>query len=116
MISTSDRNAETRLASYGTLQPGQSNHHQLAGLDGRWLKGTVRGKLVATGWAHTQGFPALFLDPAGPVVEVSLFESPDLPQHWARLDEFEGVDYRRVVTTVSTAEGGLSAYIYEAAR
>ena len=107
---------ETRLASYGTLQPGQSNHHQLAGLRGRWLTGTVRGKLIPTGWAVTQGFPALFLDPAGPHVHVSLFESPDLPGHWGRLDEFEGPDYHRVPVTVSTAEGDLAAYIYEASQ
>jgi len=107
---------ETRLASYGTLQPGQSNHHQLAGLRGRWLTGTVRGKLIPTGWAVTQRFPALFLDPAGPLVNVSLFESADLPQHWSRLDEFEGPDYRRVPVTVSTPEGDLAAFIYEASR
>ena len=107
---------ETRLACYGTLQPGQSNHHQLAALQGRWLKGTVRGKLIATGWAHTRGFPALFLDPAGPAVNVSLFESADLPKHWGRLDEFEGPDYRRARVIVSTPEGDMAAYIYLATR
>jgi Gamma-glutamyl cyclotransferase, AIG2-like len=35
-----------------------------------------------------------------------------LPEHWARLDEFEGSGYRRVVTKVNTEEGERSAWIY----
>jgi gamma-glutamylcyclotransferase (GGCT)/AIG2-like uncharacterized protein YtfP len=104
--------ADTRLASYGSLAPGRVNHHQLAGLKGRWLRGTVQGKRIEAGWGATIGFPALILDPSGPPVEVHLFESSDLPYHWPRLDEFEGPGYRRVLTRVRTAEGELSAYIY----
>ena len=33
--------AESRLAVYGTLRPGQPNHHQLDGLDGEWRKVTA---------------------------------------------------------------------------
>jgi hypothetical protein len=41
-------------------------------------------------------------------IEVYIFESLDLPDHWSRLDEFEGLGYRRVVVTqVSTADGEL---------
>jgi gamma-glutamylcyclotransferase (GGCT)/AIG2-like uncharacterized protein YtfP len=58
------------------------------------------------------GFPGLILDPLGPSVDVDLFESTELPTHWARLDEFEGSGYRRAVTTVNTAEGNVSAWIY----
>lgn len=58
------------------------------------------------------GFPGLILDPLGPSLEVDLFASTDLPEHWARLDEFEGSGYRRVLTMVKTAEGNLSAWIY----
>jgi gamma-glutamylcyclotransferase (GGCT)/AIG2-like uncharacterized protein YtfP len=54
----------------------------------------------------------LVLDPSGPFVEVYLFESADLPDHWLRLDEFEGTGYRRVVTRVRTADGELDAWIY----
>ena len=56
------------------------------------------------------------LDPAGPLVDVHLFESPDLPEHWYRLDEFEGAEYRRVVTQVRTGEGDVPAWIYVLAR
>lgn len=58
------------------------------------------------------GFPGLILDPLGPSLEVDLFASTNLPEHWARLDEFEGSGYRRVLTMVKTAEGNLSAWIY----
>lgn len=107
-----ERGPDTRLATYGTLAPGRANHHQLAALTGRWRGGTVRGWLGAAGWAAPLGYPGLVLDPTGPPVEVHLFESPDLPAHWSRLDEFEGTDYRRVVTQVRTAGGDLDAWIY----
>jgi len=107
-----DKAAETRLAVYGTLAPGRSNHHQLAALKGQWRRGTVRGRLIDEGWGAALGYPGLVLDPSGPVVEVHLFESADLPDHWPRLDAFEGAGYRRVVTQVRTAEGDVDACIY----
>lgn len=106
------RSADIHLAVYGTLAPGRVNHHQLAELKGRWQRGTVQGKLIAAGWGTALGFPGLILDPSGPPVEVYLFESLDLPDHWPRLDEFEGPSYKRVVTQVRTAGGELSAHIY----
>ncbi len=102
----------TRLAVYGTLAPGRPNHHQLNGLSGRWIEGTVRGQLLQEGWGAEIGYPGILLDLDGPTVGVQLFESSDLPDHWTRLDEFEGSGYRRTVTAVSTAEGDLSASIY----
>lgn len=103
---------DTRLAVYGTLARGRVNHHQISALAGKWRRGTVRGTLVSSGWGAALGFPGLILDPLGPAVGVELFESRDLPEHWARLDEFEGSGYRRVVTTVKTEEGDVSAWIY----
>ena len=107
-----DSPADTRLATYGTLSPGQVNHHQLAGLTGSWRRGTVRGRLGVTGWAAPLGYLGLVLDSTGPLVDVYLFESSDLPDHWSRLDEFEGSEYRRVVTQVCTADGDVPAWIY----
>jgi gamma-glutamylcyclotransferase (GGCT)/AIG2-like uncharacterized protein YtfP len=101
-----------RLATYGTLAPGRPNHHQLDGLDGRWLKGYVDGMLVDAGWGAGLGYPALVHDPAGSAIGVDVFESVDLPAHWARLDAFEGPDYERVVTTVHMAAGDVEASIY----
>jgi gamma-glutamylcyclotransferase (GGCT)/AIG2-like uncharacterized protein YtfP len=103
---------DTRLAVYGTLAPGRVNYHQISGLAGSWQRGTVKGKLFSSGWGAALGFPGLILDPLGPSVDVDLFESMDLPEHWARLDEFEGSGYRRVVATVNTGEGERNAWIY----
>ena len=104
--------ADTRLAVYGTLAPGRVNHHQISALAGRWQRGTVRGELFSCGWGAVLGFPGLILDPLGPLVTVDLFESAELPDHWDRLDDFEGSGYRRVVTTVKTEAGDRSACIY----
>jgi gamma-glutamylcyclotransferase (GGCT)/AIG2-like uncharacterized protein YtfP len=89
-----------------------ANHHQLDGLDGRWLKGHVNGILVDAGWGANLGYPALVLQADGPAIDVEVFESADLPDHWARLDDFEGDGYQRVVTTARTPTGELDASIY----
>jgi gamma-glutamylcyclotransferase (GGCT)/AIG2-like uncharacterized protein YtfP len=101
--------AETRLATYGTLAPGRQNHAELTGISGRWLLGHVRGSLVDAGWGAELGFPALVLDPHGAPIEVFVFESEALLDHWQRLDAFEGPGYRRVTVDVSTPEGVLPA-------
>ncbi len=108
--------ADHRLATYGTLAPGRPNHHQLTALSGAWSMGTIRGRLVVEGWGAALGYPALVLDAGGEAVAVHLFTSPDLPAHWARLDAFEGAEYRRSEVAVETAEGVVSAWIYLAAR
>ena len=103
---------EHRLAVYGSLAPGRSNHGQLAGLAGDWSPGAVRGELHQAGWGADQGFPGLVLDPEGVEIAVQVFSSQDLPAHWARLDAFEGDDYRRVAVTVAGPDGAVEAYIY----
>ncbi len=40
------------LATYGTIAPGRPNHHQLDGLEGRWLAGQVNGMLVDACWSR----------------------------------------------------------------
>jgi gamma-glutamylcyclotransferase (GGCT)/AIG2-like uncharacterized protein YtfP len=103
---------ETRLATYGTLAPGRPNHGELSDPPGRWLVGHVRGSLLEAGWGADLGYPGLILNPGEPRVEVHVFESPALLDHWRRLDEFEGPGYRRVVVDVSTLEGVMPASIY----
>lgn len=109
---TSGDQAQHRLATYGTLAPGRPNAHQLSALTGTWTRGKVRGHLHELGWGAAAGYPGIVLDDAGPVVQVQVFSSEDLPQHWARLDEFEGPGYRRVAVTVGTDAGPVRAYIY----
>ncbi|WP_420237627.1 gamma-glutamylcyclotransferase [Telmatobacter bradus] len=104
--------AENRLAVYGSLAPGQENHDQLVALRGVWRQGTVHGSVFPLTWGEAAGYLALVLDAAGPEVAVQVFESPDLPVHWARLDAFEGSSYWRVRTKVQTEEGLIDASIY----
>jgi len=104
--------ARCRLATYGSLAPGRPNHHQLDGLRGAWFEGSVRGQLIQDGWGATLGYPAIVLDLVGPVVPVQVFESQDLPDHWERLDQFEGPGYVRVTVSISTPEGDVDAFIY----
>lgn len=109
---TTDDQAATRLATYGTLAPGRPNAHQLAEVRGTWTTGVVRGQLIEQGWGAAMGYPALVPDPAGQAVAVHLLHSAELPEHWARLDAFEGPGYARLAVPVETADGDVTAYIY----
>jgi gamma-glutamylcyclotransferase (GGCT)/AIG2-like uncharacterized protein YtfP len=104
--------ADDCLAVYGSLAPGRPNHHELSALRGEWSRGKVKGRFVARGWGAALGFPALVLSKDGDDIEVQLFQSPDLPDHWERLDAFEGAEYRRTLVQVETAGGLLDAWIY----
>ena len=73
----------------------------------------MRGTLLDAGWGAGLGYPGLVLDPAGPAVEVHILQSVDLPDHWARLDLFEGNGYRRVIARALTEFGELDVSIYE---
>lgn len=86
---------DRRLAVYGSLAPGRSNHHELAQIRGEWERGIVYGRLEDRGWGSSIGYPALRWDPRGEPVEVWVLTSPGLPEHWPRLDEFEGDEYDR---------------------
>jgi len=94
----------TKLATYGTLAPGEVNHGWVAGLAGHWHDGFVHGDLQHTGWGVDHGFPALAWRSGGPRVPVKLLISPDLPQHWPRLDAFEGEEYCRLLIPVHREE------------
>jgi gamma-glutamylcyclotransferase (GGCT)/AIG2-like uncharacterized protein YtfP len=99
----------TRLAAYGTLAPGQSNHALLSSVEGAWVDGTVQGvRFMAN------GYPAFKWRPGDEQVPVSVLTSAALPEHWARLDDFEGADYRRILVPVRLPDGTtLVAYVYE---
>jgi len=104
--------AEMRLAVYGTLAPGLENHGQISDLAGRWIPGRLRGTVVEAVWSGMPGYPGLILDADVPAIDVQVFESRELPDHWDRLDAFEGPKYRRVVVDVETDEGVLPASVY----
>ena len=77
------------------------------------MQGSVRGELVAEGWGADDGFPGIVLDDDAGIIQVFVFESTELPDHWDRLDDFEGPGYRRQAVEVETDEGRVAAFIYE---
>jgi gamma-glutamylcyclotransferase (GGCT)/AIG2-like uncharacterized protein YtfP len=89
-----------RLVVYGTLAPGRSNHHMVAGIPGEWFTGWVEGDFHEHGWGAAEGFPAMTWRPGGGRIDVHVLESSELRQHWSRLDEFEGSAYRRTFIPV----------------
>ena len=102
-----------RLFVYGTLAPGRPNEHILADVPGEWKRATVRGRLIPEGWGAAAGYPGIVLDEEGDEVEGLLFISESLVEHWARLDEFEGEGYERVLTRAKREDGTIvDAYIY----
>ena len=111
--------ASNRLAVYGSLAPGKSNHFMLANYAGTWTRGRVRGELVNAGWGAAGGFPGLVPRADAPWVSVEIFESDDLPIAWPALDEFEGREYQRVLIDVFPEESEITplfqAYVYSIA-
>ncbi len=102
-----------RLFVYGTLAPGRPNAHVLAHVSGQWQPATVIGRLLQLGWGASAGYPGIVLDERGSAIEGFLFSSERLVDHWAGLDELEGEDYERVLTTVKLSDGTVvDAYIY----
>ena len=103
----------TRLFVYGTLAPGEENAHIMDGMTGTWIKASVRGRRVSTGCGSLGIHPGFFPDEKGELVQGLIFESQDLPQHWDRLDKFEGKDYKRVAVTAALENGEqVQAHIY----
>lgn len=98
--------ADRRLIVYGSLAPGGKNHHELAGLRGTWRAGRITGRLREQGWGWALGYPCLAWDPRGEPIGAHLFESDDLPQHWQRLDDFEGDGYERILAPFDADDGG----------
>lgn len=109
--------APHHLIAYGSLVPGGTNADQLDGLRGAWRPGWVTGALAHAGWGAAIGYPALCWSPdADTRVPAQLFTSPDLPDHWSRLDAFEGDEYCRILAPIFD-DGGLLGvgYVYERA-
>ncbi|MEM7511354.1 MAG: gamma-glutamylcyclotransferase family protein [Bacteroidota bacterium] len=102
-----------KLFVYGSLGPGRPNEHILSSIGGSWQTGSVKGNLLEEGWGADMGFPGIILDEEGEVVNGFVFSSKNLPEHWERLDAFEGEAYERVVANVLVEnETSVEAYIY----
>jgi len=94
-----------RLAVYGSLAPGEANHRIIQSVKGIWSSGSVRGDRHEQVWGRTMGYPGFLWRPDGPRVKVALLESDDLPEHWGRLDAFEGSDYCRILLPIERDDG-----------
>ena len=102
-----------RLFVYGTLAPGRSNAYVLASVPGEWEPASVIGTLHQEGWGAAAGYPGIVLDESGSEVAGLLFTSASLPDHWARIDQFEGEGYERALTKAKRMGGeAVDAYIY----
>jgi gamma-glutamylcyclotransferase (GGCT)/AIG2-like uncharacterized protein YtfP len=86
-----------RLAVYGSLAPGKKNHNMIEGIHGTWRKAVLRGSLLNEGWGAGEGFPGFLWNGTNTPVAAQVFSSADLPHYWARLDAFEGEEYRRIL-------------------
>lgn len=101
------------LFVYGSLAPGRSNEHILAPLDGTWQPAAVNGHLQQIGWGAALGYPGLVLDAEGEEVSGFLFSAAGLAAFWDTLDDFEGDQYERVLTTVRLDDGStVEACVY----
>lgn len=92
------------LAVYGTLAPGQPNHHVVAPLGGEWADGVIEGDPFPEGWGATLGYPACRPRAGGPAITVKVLSAPALGRAWPELDHFEGPGYRRILVPVLTPE------------
>lgn len=93
------------LFVYGTLCPGRENEEVLSCVGGEYEEATIRGIHYPDGWLEGFPYPGVTLDEQGEAIPGFIFTSPDLWQHWGRLDAFEGDHYERVRTIASTRDG-----------
>ena len=99
--------ANHRLAAYGTLRPNQSNYSVVADITGVWVPGNVIGNVV-----ERHGYPVLTWNERGTEIPVEILVSEKLPEHWSRVDAFEGIEYQRILIPVQTADSTLICYLY----
>jgi gamma-glutamylcyclotransferase (GGCT)/AIG2-like uncharacterized protein YtfP len=98
-----------RLAVYGTLAPGEANAHILAACPGTWSLGEVHGRRAL------RDYPVFTYAHGAGVINMQVLHSQNLPEHWSRIDEFEGGHYCRILVPVFEGRRLLTiANLYEA--
>lgn len=101
----------TRLAVYGSLKPGESNYDQLSMVEGHWQDGKVKGRIKKPG-----EYLEFTWDVSSPEIPVNVLTAAELSNHFERLDQFEGPDYRRILVPVLIDETIQICHIYEGVR
>src|ERR687897_3264524 len=94
------------LAVYGTLAPGQPNHHVVAPLEGEWTDGLIEGDLLPVGWGAALGYPGFRPRVGGDAVAVQVLVASSFAPGWATLYRFEGPGYQRILVPIFSTELG----------
>ena len=102
------------LFVYGTLQKGKQHDNFLNNISGKWKKGYVVGQLLNISSGPDYGYPALKLDAKGSKIYGMVFHSKDLESHIKKIDEFEGDNYKRIISKIILEDGSqVESYLYE---
>ncbi|TLT00909.1 gamma-glutamylcyclotransferase family protein [Aliarcobacter cibarius] len=101
------------LFVYGTLMPNCPNAFVLENIVGKFVKASVKGKLIDAGWSASMGYPGIRLDAGNDTIHGFLFYSDNLINHWDNLDKFEGEEFERKEVIVERFdEMEVQTYIY----
>jgi gamma-glutamylcyclotransferase (GGCT)/AIG2-like uncharacterized protein YtfP len=92
------------LAVYGTLAPGQPNHHVVEPFEGEGTDGLIEGDLLPEGWAAALGYPGFRPRVGGAAVAVQVLTAPLLATAGPNLDCLEGPEYQRILVPVFSTE------------
>ena len=96
--------AESRIAVYGALAPGEARHYMLSPFRGVWTPGFVRGRLEQGPWSALLG-PGLRLDGGAERVPVHVLTSPLLAKAWTSLDALRAAGFARLLVPVEDSNG-----------
>lgn len=95
-----------KLAVYGTLKPGGVNHSIIKDIGGEWLDCSVKGEITTF-----EDLPVFIWD-RGKETNMKLLISNNLSENFERLDNFEGLRYKRILIPVQTHSGVFISNIY----
>lgn len=101
------------LFVYGTLAPGEENHHIMEHMAGSWHPAVAKGEVQKQTVGDHSGYPCFNPNKVDKTVNGMLFSSTELDSIWSYLDAFEGAAYKRITIQVITESGSeLTAYVY----
>jgi len=97
-----------KLATYGTLQPDESNHDIIKNYTGIWLDATLEGKIE-----YLNGLPYFEWLQNGINHNIKVLVLEKIDFNWEYLDKFEGESYKRIWIPVKVGNEFIVAQVYE---